>query len=129
MTETSIQSSLDSVLFQMSALNHALKPSILELRRVLEALGGELESFQEAGLSDPDLLDQLDLNDEVLAMEVEEIQERKRQLQDDFDALSERLAKLLRFSDCIDDLRGLWDDWEQIEQDQDQLLTSEEVID
>lgn len=128
MSQTKIQTSLDKILFQMSALNHALNPKMLELRQVLDELGEELESFQEAGLSDPDLLDQLDLSDDILAMEVEEIQERKRQLQDDFESLNGRLAKLLRFSDCIDDLRGIWDDWEQIEQDQDQLLSSEEVI-
>lgn len=129
MTETTIQTNLDKILFQMSALNRALGPNIMELRRSLDQLGEDLEAFQETGLSDSDVLDQLDLNDDVLAMEVEEIQERKRQLQDDYDALNDRLSRLFRFNDCIDDLRGLWDDWEQVEQDQDQLLSSEEVID
>lgn len=129
MTENSVQKSLDTILFHLSAMSYAMKPGMDELRGYLENLGDALENFQESGLADPDVLDQLDLSDEVLAMELDEITDRKRQLQDDFDSLNDRLMKLLRISDCIDDLRSLWDDWEQLEQDESQLLASEEIDD
>lgn len=129
MTENSVQKSLDTILFHLSAMSYSMKPGIAELRGYLESLGDALENFQESGLADPDVLDQLDLSDEVLAMELDEITDRKRQLQDDFDSLNDRLMKLFRISDCIDDLRSLWDDWEQLEQDESQLLASEEIDD